>query len=305
MRSEPQQGSVDPSREKGLDPCASFVAEARLPSDTHIQLFRLRKPAGVFRHVHMSDFTLSLLTRGVGSVGMDLGAGRFGARYRPGDFALISPGADAEITVDDTHDLLTFFFPGDAARSILVEAAGTGLADHGLMHAALNRDASIESLMGRVWTEAANGNPMGRLLAEDVSVAIMGRLARLAMSSNGVKGNKPEDAPPLHGPRLARVLSLIEDKLEADLSHAALGEAAGLSPWHFCRAFKAATGVAPHRFIVLRRLARAQWLIRTSRLTLAEVAIACGFSSHAHLTTVFRREVGTNPSHQRKEAKRR
>jgi AraC family transcriptional regulator len=285
------------------DPCASFVSAARLPGDAPMQLLRVLKPSGDFLHRAAPDFTLSLLAKGVSSVRMNLGAGRFEARCRPGDFVLIPPGAVAEIRVDDPHELLTLTLPGAVTRSVLAEVAQTNLPDHGLIHANLNRDARIESMIGRVWAEAADGNPSGRLLAEDVAVAIMGRLASLAIRATGMSDKSLDEVPPLHGARYSRVITLIEDELDTNLSQAALAEAAGLSSWHFCRAFKAATGIPPHRFVMLRRLARVQQLFRTTKLTLAEIAAACGFSSHAHLTTVFRRELGANPSELRRMTK--
>jgi AraC family transcriptional regulator len=90
----------------------------------------------------------------------------------------------------------------------------------------------------------------------------------------------------------AIILLHIENKLESDLSQAELAEAVGLTTRQFVRAFKAATGVSPRRFVMLRRLARARWLIRTTGLPLPEVATLCGFSSHTHLIRVPRRKAG-------------
>jgi AraC family transcriptional regulator len=289
------------------DPCASFVAATRLPVDAPIpiQLRHVQKPSGRFLHHTGPDFTLSMLIKGgKGSVTrMNLGDGWFATPCRPGDFTFIAPKVHAEINVDIPHELFTVTLSGSTMRSVLADIAEMDLRDHGPMHAALNRDITIQSLIGRLWIETENGNIMGRLLAEDVAIAMMARLARLALRGSGMPSpDKLDDAPPLHGRRFARVISRIEDDLDADLSQATLAEAAGLSPWHFCRSFKAATGVAPHRFVVLRRLARAQQLVRMTDMTLAEIAAACGFSSHAHLTTVFRREIGVNPSELRRSA---
>ena len=279
------------------DPCASFVSAARLPVPVPMQLLRVTKPPGNFHHSSGEDFTLSLLKRGVSGVRMNLGGGRFAAPCRPGHFALIAPGAHAEIDVDDPHELLTLTLSGSAARSVIADVARKQLPDHGPMHAVLNRDVAVQSLIDRLWIETADGNLMGRLLAEDVFVAVMSRLTKIALRMSRMPSSgKLDDASPLHGPRFARVISRIEDDLDTDLSQAALAETAGLSSWHFCRSFKAATGVAPHRFVMLRRLVRAQTMIRQTNLTLAEIAVACGFSSHAHLTTIFRREIGFNPS---------
>jgi len=63
----------------------------------------------------------------------------------------------------------------------------------------------------------------------------------------------------------------------------------------FARAFKAATGSAPHRYLTDRRIGRARALLAEGRLPLAEIAEVCGFSSQPHFTYWFKRLVGTTP----------
>lgn len=70
----------------------------------------------------------------------------------------------------------------------------------------------------------------------------------------------------------------------------------GMSPFYFARMFRAALGVPPHRYIVEQRLIRAQELLRQSDRSAADVAFLCGFSSQSHLTSTFRRLLGTTPS---------
>jgi len=69
---------------------------------------------------------------------------------------------------------------------------------------------------------------------------------------------------------------------------------------HFIRAFKATTGMTPHAFLTDLRIARAAEQLKTRGLSITEVALACGFSSPGHFSTVFRRIVGVTPSKYRK-----
>lgn len=283
-------------------PYKPFLTELRLPGAAPVRMLHLRQPGGRFFDPATPDFVLSVVLGGGDASGrLDLGAGRFGSQGIAGEFALAPPGTACDYEVRGPHEVLALSLPGASVLAILAEVAGTCLSDHGPLHAAMQRDAGVESVVRRLWAAAAEDNPMGALLAEDAATAIAARLACLAMRANG-QVDMSKETPPLHGARLTRVLGRIEDQLDADLRQADLAAAAGLSPWHFCRAFKAATGVAPHRFVLLRRLARVQWLLRTTKLGLAEVAVACGFSSHAHLTTAFTREVGATPSDWRQEA---
>lgn len=106
----------------------------------------------------------------------------------------------------------------------------------------------------------------------------------------------PPPMPRLDACRTARVLRHIDEHLgEAALSIEELAGIARMSPFHFARAFKAATGCPPHRYVTERRIERAKSLIRAGDLSLAAIAQLVGFVDQAHLSTVFRRETGTTP----------
>ncbi|MEV1020265.1 AraC family transcriptional regulator [Streptomyces sp. NPDC050264] len=76
-----------------------------------------------------------------------------------------------------------------------------------------------------------------------------------------------------------------------------LSEAAGLvhaHPAHMVRSFGAAYGIAPHQYLMARRVDRARRLLLDGRAP-GEVAAACGFYDQSHLTRHFKRVVGTPP----------
>jgi AraC family transcriptional regulator len=83
---------------------------------------------------------------------------------------------------------------------------------------------------------------------------------------------------------------------DGELTVQDLADDLGLSAGFFSRAFKAATGRSPHAYIVDRRVARARAELASGAEDLSAVALATGFSSHAHLTTTFRQRLGVSPS---------
>jgi AraC family transcriptional regulator len=98
-------------------------------------------------------------------------------------------------------------------------------------------------------------------------------------------------------PRLRRLVTEhIEANIESALTISALAEVAGLSEFHFARMFKASTGETPHGFVQRRRIDRAKQMLAETRLPLAEVALACGFSSQSHFAEAFRKRTGLTPS---------
>jgi AraC family transcriptional regulator len=104
----------------------------------------------------------------------------------------------------------------------------------------------------------------------------------------------------LSRPRLKRVLDLVEDRLAEPLSLATLADAAGLSPFHFARCFRAQTGRTPHAHLTARRMVHARHLLCTTDLPVDEVARACGYRSHSRFTATFHRHVRSSPSQWRR-----
>ena len=78
-----------------------------------------------------------------------------------------------------------------------------------------------------------------------------------------------------------------------------LARAAHVSKHHFVRAFAAAYGETPMRYLSRRRIERAQDLLRTANLTVTEVCMLVGFSSLGSFSSRFRELAGETPSQYR------
>ncbi|MFE1602044.1 helix-turn-helix transcriptional regulator [Methylobacterium sp. ID0610] len=99
-----------------------------------------------------------------------------------------------------------------------------------------------------------------------------------------------------------RVADRVEARLGEALTLDVLADEAGLSTFHFAKMFKASFGVAPHRYVVDRRIARAKSLLADGRTGLAEIATACGFASHSHFARSFKQATGATPGQWRGRA---
>ncbi|GJM01269.1 MAG: hypothetical protein DHS20C07_29480 [Methyloligella sp.] len=101
--------------------------------------------------------------------------------------------------------------------------------------------------------------------------------------------------------RLKNVDEFIEVEMASQLKVKDVAGMLGLSEGFFNRSFKAAMGKTPHRYILDRRRAKARELIIATNNKLADIAIDCGFSSQAHMTTQIKRSVGLTPAELRNE----
>ncbi len=102
--------------------------------------------------------------------------------------------------------------------------------------------------------------------------------------------------------RLVRVLDYIEANFRRPVSLDELSQVADLSRIRFGVQFRQAMGVTPYAFILQRRVAYSQQLLREGEIPLAEIALMAGFSSQAHFTTTFSRATGISPGQWRRVA---
>ena len=157
------------------------------------------------------------------------------------------------------------------------------------------RDPLIEQIARAIHGEMIDPAPGGKMLVETLATALGVHVLRHHSSLEPASISLPAARGALDPRRLRRVTEFIEAHLGEGLTIEALASEACLSPFHFARAFKAATGTAPHRYLTDRRIGRARALIAEGRLPLAEIAEQCGFSSQPHFTRWFKRIVGITP----------
>jgi AraC family transcriptional regulator len=97
----------------------------------------------------------------------------------------------------------------------------------------------------------------------------------------------------LHGS--AKIEDYVRAHLAESISIETLAELAELSPFHFSRVFKQATGMTPLQFVTRERMLQAQQLIRETSRSLIEIALEVAYTSPSHFTKVFWRVTGVTP----------
>ena len=114
--------------------------------------------------------------------------------------------------------------------------------------------------------------------------------------------------PPVRGGltarQLRRVKLFVDAQISNDITISNLAAVAGLSPFHFIRAFKESVGVSPYQYVLSERVHRARELLSIQDLAIVDVAHAVGFSDSTQLNRVFQKFVGVTPRAYRREAGR-
>jgi AraC family transcriptional regulator len=123
---------------------------------------------------------------------------------------------------------------------------------------------------------------------------------RFLLDESRPEDTKNSSVTPLPPRILRRIRDRIEAELDTNLSLGSLARESGYSRAHFLRMFRAATGLTPHQYVLQRRLGIAQQLLRQSTMSLADIALRCGFSSQTYMNDVFRKQLGVTPGKYRR-----
>ena len=124
---------------------------------------------------------------------------------------------------------------------------------------------------------------------EEVAFALAGAAMRLAGRPRRSR------APAHHHGRMTEVLRYMAEHAAAPHKLTGLARMARMSPYHFLRSFKAATGVTPHQWLLRARLHNAATQLVTSRAPVTDIALEVGFADLSNFTRTFRAEFGASP----------
>jgi AraC family transcriptional regulator len=149
------------------------------------------------------------------------------------------------------------------------------------------RAEGIAQLGAQLWNEVKSGDGLGRLAAEGLALELLALFGRRKRQTG---------APPSW---LARVRELLAESHDTSLSLAAVAAQVGRHPVHVAREFHRHYGGSMGQYRRAERLRRSEQLLRTD-LTLSEIALTCGFSSHSHFTRAFAAAHGVAPSQYRR-----
>ena len=95
--------------------------------------------------------------------------------------------------------------------------------------------------------------------------------------------------------QLKLAIAYISDNLDCKLNLSEIAAQINMSQHYFCRLFKQSTGIPPHQYIIQQRLKLARQLLKQRHLSVAQIALECGFSNQSNLYKAFYKNFGISP----------
>jgi AraC family transcriptional regulator len=263
---------------------------------SHLLAERWSHEAGELPSLVPRDTEIAILLRGRSLVDRE-GAGMRQRTYARKGTVWLCPAGICEDFIhvaEPVEECLHIFLPGEPFDETLLKDLDIDSSRITIRYESIDSDMFIEYVAEQILKELAAETSTGRLLIETLGSALSAHLVH-TYSTTATPKRLNGDHKPLDPKRLARVTEFINEHVERDFTVADLASVACMSPAHFSRSFKSATGNAPHEYVSRQRLDLAKRLLLTSDRLLVDVAYAAGFSSQANFNRAFRKAVGTTP----------
>src|SRR5690242_5890667 len=218
--------------------------------------------------------------------------------FRPEVVIIIPEGSSSRWDIPKPVDVVQLYLP----HSTLVRVADE--ADTARPTDLLERTAHPDPITSRLLLSAADvleGNEaLDSLFRQQLTDLLATRLlAAHAGAPTAVQPVVGGLAPKV----LMRAIERLRSESDADVSLAALAAEAGLSRFHFCRAFRESTGLSPHAWLRQHRLEQAMNMLRDTDESVVSIAATLGYSSQTAFAAAFRKLTGETPSDWRRRAR--
>jgi AraC family transcriptional regulator len=211
-----------------------------------------------------------------------------------GSILVVPAGSSSLVRWQGSRDLLVIYLEPSIVARVATESFELDATQTVVPPLYSLKAPGLRSAISAVYAELrASGGDGEQLLVESLATILSLHLIRhitgpprLPVSADGVLPRR----------KLRSVIEYIMENLEGSPTLGQMAAVAHLSPYHFARQFKAATGLAPHQYVIARRVERAQHLLRKDdELGLAEVALRAGFSDQSKFSFHFKRLIGVTP----------
>ena len=175
------------------------------------------------------------------------------------------------------------FLTGKATKAELRRGMQSGADDY------LTKPSTAEELLGAIATQLEKREALRQLYAEQFQTP-----AKTEAKANSILPSTPN-------PQLQEIFNYIEAHYHESISLIDVATAVGYSSAYLTDLVKRQTGTTINRWIIKRRLAAAEVLLKESDRSIEQISEVVGYLNPGHFFRQFRKYVGTTPKVWRKE----
>ncbi len=156
----------------------------------------------------------------------------------------------------------------------------------------------LASLLLSMRDEANAGSAAYDLM---MKVSLLELLVLLMRSYGYQEKQAPKQLHTEHFKSVGSALDYIHENLSSPLSLDTIAAKAGMSRTYFCQIFKKLNGLSPWDYIGIKRIEKAQHMLRVGDKSVLDISYECGFNNISHFNRIFKRITGQTPSEYRKQ----
>ena len=220
------------------------------------------------------------------------GGRRLGSRTRSGSITVIPEGHDGRWDMDGPVETSHVYIPDRRLQAAAAQITGGGRVE--LVGRVGFEDPSAARILELLSREVPNQEPSARLFVDQAIDLLCIHLVRAHSSFAALALEARRGG--LADWQLRRVTQYMREHLAEEIGLDELAALVNLSRFHFCTAFRKATGQTPHNWLMILRIEEARRLLETPALAVTDVALAVGYQTPSSFAAAFRKLVGTTPS---------
>lgn len=269
----------------------AFVTAFAQTGTQEVKLLSLSQPPGRFETPGTDDMVLGLVEGPRVRARMDFGAGRFQYDSAEMPFFLSPSRTPSIVEADDGHRAHLLTVPQALVVEVIDPQIGGGPERLAALSSRGFRDPFLGLLARQICETRILETGRASLAADCLVANLLARLCEVAGEHAADRGFAGGLAPY----QLSRSLELLAADLDRPVRLGELARNAGLSQYHFLRAFKETAGTTPIHFRFLRRMERARSLLAGTQMPIGTIARQVGYDSDLTFGRAFRSRHGVSP----------
>ncbi|NJM96148.1 MAG: helix-turn-helix transcriptional regulator [Phormidesmis sp. RL_2_1] len=260
---------------------------------TQVQIDLLRYPPGEANCLFEGEHTLfmSLATRPVHYLQAQDGKTHTGL-YQRGEILITPANTPLFVRWEGEEHCLRIRLADEFMRNVARETV-VGECDRITLKPEFQtRNPQLESISTMLLNELQQGSLSNRLYIDSLSNILAVNLLRQHATT---RPHLPIYEGGLPSRQLRQILDYIDVHLDQEIKLADLAQLLDISQFHFSRLFKQSLGISPYQYLLQQRVECAKQLLKNTDRLITDIALACGFNSHSHLSKQFKQLTGMTP----------